>query len=133
MEHVVLLDSSHGPHVYGPFRDVVEAEKFAEFLTAEVDPASVLRLIPAVDELLGWWAHTRSRETEPLAEEGMWPPRLGDVWQDKRGDRWLAVPGEQLLHMANRNGAAPYAEIWRLFGPLTIVRRTEAHEEEVPF
>lgn len=40
----VLLDSSHGRYAYGPFGDFEQllAERFAAFLTAEVDPAQVV-------------------------------------------------------------------------------------------
>jgi hypothetical protein len=132
-QYGVLLDGSHGHHLYGPFDDKETAVQFAEFLTAEVDPAQVLRLIPPIDEMHGWWRSQRDRETDPAAAEGVWPPKLGDAWQDKNGDRWLAMPGKQLLHLAGLKGSAPYAEIWRLFGPLTLVNRTQVRFEEVPF
>jgi hypothetical protein len=63
----VLLDSSHGKVAY-PFDDEDRpiAERFAAFLTAEVDPAEIVpfeRVGPAaqlvwhspITELLGWY------------------------------------------------------------------------------
>ena len=129
----VLLDGAHGPYLYGPFDEKENADQFANFLSAEVDPARVFRLIPPIDEMYGWWRNRRNQETKPMSAEGIWPPRVGDAWQDKRGDRWLAMPGDQLLHMAGLNGSAPHAEIWRLFGPLTLVNRIQIRQEEVPF
>lgn len=130
---VVVLNETRGLYAFGPLGDREEAKAFAQFLSAEVDPACAVRLTSPVAELLGWWRQRRDGETQPSVEEGMWPPKLGDTWQDKRGDRWLAVPGAQLLHLAGVDGAAPYDEIWRLFGPLALVNRSDVKEPEVPF
>ena len=132
MTYVVAIKNARGC-VYGPFDSDTDAKEFAEFLTAEVDPATVHRLIPPEDELLGWWRNQRHGETRPLAEEGTWPPLLADIWQDRRGERWTAVVGDQLLHLGRQDGAAPHQEIWRLFGPLTLIYRPDIREPEVPF
>jgi hypothetical protein len=68
----VLLDSSHGLVAYGPFDDDdrLTAQRFADFLTATVDPAAVTLAGPlagnpfvtwssALGELLGWYEHTK--------------------------------------------------------------------------
>lgn len=69
----VLLDSSHGLVAYGPFDDDDRpvAERFAAYLTAEVDPAKVVptdevlaskrpvRWCSALRELLAWYEHTK--------------------------------------------------------------------------
>ena len=63
----VLLDSSHGLYAYGPFDedDRETAQDFADYLTAEVDPATVIRAdeVPdgttwasALKELLAWYS-----------------------------------------------------------------------------
>lgn len=45
---------SDAKHAYGPFTSGDEATGFAEFLSAEVDPAEVLPLLSPVGELLSW-------------------------------------------------------------------------------
>jgi hypothetical protein len=52
---VVLGRSTGRTYVYGPFTDKEEADAFALFLTAEVDPAHTITLNSPVDELLGYW------------------------------------------------------------------------------
>lgn len=49
---IVTLDEQQ--HSYGPFDDRETANRFADFLTAEVDPATVHRLYSPVVSLLGW-------------------------------------------------------------------------------
>jgi hypothetical protein len=39
---------------YGPFDDRASADRFREFLTAEVDPAEIEQLHDPVTELLNW-------------------------------------------------------------------------------
>lgn len=43
-----------GRYAYGPFTDREEAERFAAFVTAEIDPAEVRRLLSPVAGLLAW-------------------------------------------------------------------------------
>ena len=46
--------------VYGPFDDRPEAQAFADYLAAEVDPATVQDLRSPTSELLGWVNATRA-------------------------------------------------------------------------
>jgi hypothetical protein len=51
----VVLDVGDGELViYGPIDDEGTARKFAQYLTAEVDPATACRLRSPVRELLAW-------------------------------------------------------------------------------
>jgi hypothetical protein len=43
--------------VFGPFYSRTEAQRFAAFVTAEVDPAEVRTLCSPVIELLNWRDH----------------------------------------------------------------------------
>lgn len=55
----VILRSGDRPDdniCYGPFPDQQTAERFAAFLTAEVDPATARPLESPVSELLAWYA-----------------------------------------------------------------------------
>lgn len=51
---VLLPSSSIGPKAYGPFDSSGLAEKFAAFVTAEIDPAVVVPLTLPIWELLAW-------------------------------------------------------------------------------
>lgn len=51
---VLIVICAHGPTPYGPFNTREQAEEFAAFLAAEVDPAYVTVLRSPVTELLGW-------------------------------------------------------------------------------
>ncbi|MCK2219753.1 hypothetical protein MF672_039050 [Actinomadura sp. ATCC 31491] len=52
---IVRLPVNDNHHAcYGPFTDEEEANKFAAFMTAEVDPAFVEPLCTAASELLAW-------------------------------------------------------------------------------
>jgi hypothetical protein len=42
------------PGAYGPFDDRASADRFADFLTTEVDPAHIEQLHDPVTELLNW-------------------------------------------------------------------------------
>lgn len=72
--YIVLLDPAATPsaspeYVYGPFDNRDLAEQFAEFLTAEVDPASVHELRDPAKELLNFWIQQRNGWTaEPEPE-----------------------------------------------------------------
>jgi hypothetical protein len=125
--HVVLLDSAHGPYAYGPFDEKENADQFASFLSAEVDPARVLRLIPPIDEMYGWWRNRSSALTP-----ANWPPRHGDIWQDQKLNRWSCQQDGTLACLAHKADDTA-AEINRVYGPLTIVYRPNATEEESPF
>jgi hypothetical protein len=47
---------------YGPFTDEQEAHRFADYLTAEVDPAQVERLYSPTTDLLNWRDHVKAGE-----------------------------------------------------------------------
>jgi hypothetical protein len=64
MYAVVLL--SDPPKVYGPFRDPLTAERFAEFLATEVDPAVKVPLTDPAIELLNWRDHIHAKGTEAV-------------------------------------------------------------------
>lgn len=70
MTQFAVILTSHLPyHVsagWGPFGDRDEAIRFAAFVTAEVDPASVITLQSPVAEALNWRDMIR-------AEKGMVP------------------------------------------------------------
>lgn len=134
---MVLLDSSHGLHAYGPVEDEETATKFAEYLTREVDPARCIRLIDPTDELLSFWTMVREKGATPASwRPEFWPPKPGHVWQDRNKDRWIGAPlGHKsgylicLAQQADDNAE----EVWARFGPMTFVKFVEVTEEEVPF
>lgn len=49
---IVRLTDHPGP--YGPFTNEQQARRFADFLTAEVDPAIVEPLFSPLNEVLNW-------------------------------------------------------------------------------
>lgn len=65
----VVLDTGgeSGPHIYGPIVGEDAARAFAEFLTAEVDPATCHRMHDPTGELLGFWRamEERARAWDP--------------------------------------------------------------------
>lgn len=69
---IVRLVEHPGP--YGPFTDKPQAQRFADYLTAEVDPAIVERLLSPLNEVLNWRDHVKAgpsvRGGEPLGIEG---------------------------------------------------------------
>lgn len=62
--YVVLLDPAATPAsiecIYGPFDTRELAERYAQFLTGTVDPASVHEMRDPTIELLAWWDHSRN-------------------------------------------------------------------------
>lgn len=63
--YIVMLDPAATPagspeYVYGPFDNRDLAEQFAEFLTREVDPATVHELRDPTKELLNFWIQQRN-------------------------------------------------------------------------
>jgi len=50
----VIIDGLAVPAVFGPFSDREDADRFAAFATAEIDPARVVPLLSPVAELLNW-------------------------------------------------------------------------------
>lgn len=53
---IVVLSGQPKPVVYGPFLTASDAVDFAEFLTAEVDPAEVQWMADPARELMSWRA-----------------------------------------------------------------------------
>jgi hypothetical protein len=57
----VVVLGSHLPYhqsaCWGPFSDQATAEQFAAYVTAEIDPAQVIRAADPVSELLNWREH----------------------------------------------------------------------------
>lgn len=57
-----------------------------------------------------------------------WPPQAGDVWRDRDGDRWLAVPDENgsgKIMLADDHGAEPPRFVYKRYAPLTLVHREQ--------
>lgn len=72
--YIVALDTSTSfEFAYGPFRERDVAEQFAEFLTREVDPATVHELRDPARELLNFWIQQRNGWTAPT------DPKDGDA------------------------------------------------------
>ena len=62
---VVILrsgDRDDDTYVYGPIRDKEWAEKFADYLTTEVDPARAYLMTSPLPELLTFWNRQRKGE-----------------------------------------------------------------------
>jgi hypothetical protein len=56
-----MLKTAGMYHVYGPFPDAERALRFAEFLSAGLDPAQPLPLRSPADELTAWYEMQRSQ------------------------------------------------------------------------
>jgi hypothetical protein len=132
-------DQPDQQYLYGPIDDEAHAERFAEYLTKEVDPAHVERMHSPLAEMLRWHQYESKRLDAGLPAPEHWPPLPGDIWQDKDGNRWTCS-AEQ--HTAN---GRPYLvclaftaddsadEINRKYGPMRLVYRPDVREYEVPF
>lgn len=48
---------------YGPFGDEPSAQRFAEFVTAEIDPATVHEMCDPVNEFMGYWRSLKDEES----------------------------------------------------------------------
>lgn len=60
---IVRLPVGRDQHcIYGPIADRGEAERFAAYLSAEVDPAFVEPLCSPLGDLLTWREHVKSRD-----------------------------------------------------------------------
>lgn len=53
-QFVVVLTGHHSKVAWGPFATRESAQEFAEFVTAEIDPAEVRTLSSPAGELLAW-------------------------------------------------------------------------------
>lgn len=132
---VVLRSGIDDTYVYGPLDSKETASRFADFLTAEVDPAHAYPVDSPVRELLLWW-NRQTAQQRAANRPPQWPPQPGQVWVDRDGQRWIAT----------RTGGVPYLvciakqaddsaeEIWRTHGPLAFVQFiAPTNEEEPPF
>lgn len=125
---VVVLRGQKEAMVYGP-TDATTAKEFAEYLTVEVDPASAHKLRSPTRELLAFWRQRRQQSID-LTEN--WPPKPGDIWQDRNGNRWSCQVGGYLASLAFTADDAP-DEIARIYGPMALVSRPDVKEVECPF
>lgn len=131
---LVRTGTDTGLYLYGPFDDSADAGRFSAFMTAEVDPASVLILRSPMAELLTFLKNQRddAQATIPV----QWPPQPGDVWQDRDGDRWICTrtPGDTHYLVCIAKQADDSAEeIRRLYGPLKWHAHLAPNVEEPPF
>jgi hypothetical protein len=62
-----------------------------------------------------------------------WPPKPGDIWQDRAGARWACQPTDGMLARLDGDGDDSPNEINHHHGPLTLVSRVDPSEEECPF
>jgi hypothetical protein len=63
-QFIVVLKGQHQRVAWGPFDTRGEAEEFAAFATAEIDPAEVRTLSSPVGELLAWREAMRKLQQE---------------------------------------------------------------------
>ncbi len=66
---VVILGSHlpyHSSACWGPFADQAAAERFARFVTDEIDPATAHRVMDPASEVLNWRASIAPASTESL-------------------------------------------------------------------
>lgn len=137
MTFVVLLKTGSETGVlYGPFDTRLEANEFAEFMSKEVDPATVESLRSPTLELLAFWRNELKRPDRADKPE-YWPPKPGQVWQDRDLNRWVcagtnASNTPYLVCIAYQADDSA-EEILRKCGPLKLVHSFDPHEEEVPF
>lgn len=63
---MVLLETGQHEHVpYGPFDEEVDAEHFADYLSVEVDPAKVIKMLSPVMELITYYRRTIDQKAAP--------------------------------------------------------------------
>lgn len=134
---VVVLNTGGDPYVYGT-EDEDTARQFAEYLTAEVDPAYAVCLRSPMAELLGFWRQHRVLVAETReARPEFWPPQPGQIWQDRNGWRWVCAatgnPTASYLVCLAQQADDSAEEVWRLFGPMTLVSTVDPTEQECPF
>lgn len=134
---VVVLRAGDRPddtYVYGPLADKEIADRFADFLATEVDPARAYRIESPVPELLLFWNRQMKGEPTGATRPPEWPPHPGQVWQDRNGDRWICTAApHRYLTCLTRQADDSAEEIWRLFGPLTFIQAIPTRDEEAPF
>jgi hypothetical protein len=136
---VTVATADWGTRAYGPIDDHDDAASFADFMSAEVNPASVIELESPTGMVLRAWANAkRSPEHRP----SNWPPKPAEIWSDNTDRRWIATASNYLTLIVfapaktGRGGDAD--EVWRLHGPLKFVGRADlavhsTFDEEPPF
>lgn len=139
---MVLLETGPHEHVpYGPFDDEATAEHFADYLSVEVDPAKVIKMLSPVMELITYYRRTveqAAARTAATDRPMYWPPSPGEIWQDRNGERWacckVPYPNVSYLTCLARQADDNAEEIWRLVGPMTRVQFVAPTlDEEPPF
>jgi hypothetical protein len=120
-------------HVWGPFVDLGTATKFAEFATAEVDPAHVttlaeamarpdVRLLDPVAELLAWRMSVALQARLDGLQRAMAAPLPGEglVAAGKAADRAMA----ERIHRG-RPGV-PLHHVFAVLESLRVINRLDA-------
>lgn len=119
MKFVVVMPGP-GNNVFGTFATQAEAQRFASFISAEVDPAEVRALCSPVLEMLNWRDHVAVRLD--------WPPGLITAKPCTPAD---PAEGVRLLRQGELvNRLSPH-EAFKLAGEL--ISAAIATEEEPPF
>lgn len=62
-----------------------------------------------------------------------WPPRHGDIWQDRHGARWSCQADLTLARLSNPPADDTANEIEGAHGPMALVYRPDPLELECPF
>ena len=76
----VLLDTGKDMHVYGPM-NFTEADAFAKYMTATVDPATPRPMRSPTGEMLTWWQHEQDRNNCSHGADCMVHPDASGVHQ----------------------------------------------------
>jgi hypothetical protein len=116
---------------------IAEAQVHATLaLTAATALPTTVKFVGDSQEITDW-----SRAIQPTATTSPapwsalpenWPPKHGDVWQDRHRDRWSCQSDGTLACLARKADDSP-SEIQVVFGPLILVYRPYPTEEEAPF
>lgn len=62
-----------------------------------------------------------------------WPPKLGSVWQDRDGHRWLCAHDVGYLWRISSPADDTAEEIWDKYGPMAFVMQIDPTEQEIPW
>lgn len=137
---IVLLDKGANKVSFGPFDSDWLAQKFAAFLIDQLGQARVMELRSPLAETLTFWSWSKEERESgtSVARPPLWPPKIGDVWEGRSGERWICtgVPSRTAPYLTSiASGADDTAEeIWRRYGPMTRVTLIPPHKsEECPF
>lgn len=66
-----------------------------------------------------------------VADPKGWPPEIGDLWQDAKGNLWFAIESGPVTRLMRTDGVhTPPSHALEDHGPLSLVRRVS---EEPPF